>query len=93
MLVSFAEKKNWGMCGMLPQMWGISYGVSQYNFVYGLPEMRCPPCCVREERKVFVFDDTRSEEELAKNRYARLTRYAAKINEIVKQLWQLYHNN
>ena len=34
--------------------------------------------------KVSVFDDTRFEEELAKKRHARLTRYAAKINEIVK---------
>ena len=24
----FCGGKNWGMCGMLPQMWGISYGVS-----------------------------------------------------------------
>lgn len=47
----FCGGKNWGMCGLLPQMWGISYGVSQYNFVYGLPGMRCPPCCVREERQ------------------------------------------
>ena len=39
--------------------------------------------CVKKG-KVSVFDDTRSEEELAKKRHARLTRYAAKINEIVK---------
>jgi hypothetical protein len=24
----FCGGKNWGMCGLLPQMWGISYGVS-----------------------------------------------------------------
>lgn len=24
----FCGGKNWGMCGMLPQMWGVSYGVS-----------------------------------------------------------------
>lgn len=51
--------------------------------------MVCPECGAHlvvmvKKGKVFVFNDTRSEEELAKKRYARLTRYAAKINEIVK---------
>ena len=60
--------------------------------------MVCPECGARlvvmvKKGQVSVFDDTRSEEELAKKRHARLTRYAAKINEIVKYLWQLYHNN
>ena len=39
--------------------------------------------CVKKG-KVSVFDDIRSEEELAKKRHAQLTRYDAKINEIVK---------
>lgn len=54
-----------------------------------LEYMVCPECGARlvvcvKKGKVSVFDDTRSEEELAKKRHARLTRYAAKINEIVK---------
>ena len=35
--------------------------------------------------KVSVFDDNRSEEELAKKRHARLTGYAAKLNKLGKQ--------
>lgn len=51
--------------------------------------MVCPECGARlvvcvKKGKVSVFDDTRYEEELAKKRHARLTRYSAKINEIVK---------
>ena len=51
--------------------------------------MVCPECGARlvvcvKKGKVSVFDDTRSEEELAKKRHACLTRYAAKINEITK---------
>lgn len=34
--------------------------------------------------KVSVFDDNRSEEELAKKRHARLTGYAAKLNKLGK---------
>ena len=46
--------------------------------------MVCPECGARlvvcvKKGKVSVFDDTRSEEELAKKRHARLTRYAAKF--------------
>lgn len=66
MLVSSAEEKNWGMYSMLSQMWGISYGVSHYNFVYSLPGMWFPPCWVCEEGKVSVFNDARSEEETAR---------------------------
>lgn len=80
----FCGGKNWEMCGMLPQMWGISYGVSSTTSY-----MVCPECGARlvvcvKKGKVSVFDDTRSEEKLAKKRHARLTRYAAKINEIVR---------
>ncbi len=51
--------------------------------------MVCSECGARlvvcvKKGKVSVFDDTRSEEELAKKRHARLTRYAVKINEIVR---------
>ncbi len=88
----FSGGKNWGMRGLLPQMWWIYYGVSQYNFVYGLPGMRCSPCCVREERQGTVFDDNRSEEELAKKRHARLTGYAAKLNKLGKQQLDLQLN-
>lgn len=45
--------------------------------------MRCPSCCVREERQG-IRDDNRSEEELAKKRHARLTGYAAKLNKLDK---------
>lgn len=49
----------------------------------------CPECgaflvvCVKKG-KVSVFNDNRSEEELAKKRHARLTGYAAKLNKLGK---------
>lgn len=51
--------------------------------------MVCPECGTRlvvcvKHGKVSVFDDTRSDEELAKQRHARLTRYAARLNGRVK---------
>ena len=50
----------------------------------------CPECGARlvvcvKKGKVSVFDDNRSEEELAKKRHARLTGYAAKLNKLGKQ--------
>lgn len=52
--------------------------------------MVCPECGARlvvcvKKGKVSVFDDNRSEEELAKKRHARLTGYAAKLNKLGKQ--------
>ena len=51
--------------------------------------MVCPECGARlvvcvKKGKVSVFDDNRSEEELAKKRHARLTGYAAKLNKLGK---------
>ena len=51
--------------------------------------MVCPECgnrvvvCVKNGR-VSVFDDTRSEEELAEKRHERLTGYAAKFKKLIK---------
>lgn len=50
----------------------------------------CPECGARlvvcvKKGKVSVFDDNRSEEELAKKRHARLTGYAAKLNKLGNQ--------
>ena len=57
--------------------------------------MVCPECGARlvvcvKKGKVSVFDDNRSEEELAKKRHARLTGYAAKLNKLGKQ-HQIYN--
>ncbi len=84
MLVSFAEKKT-GECVVCCHRCGAFLMESASTTSY----MVCPECGARlvvcvKKGKVSVFDDTRSEEELAKKRHARLTRYAAKINEIVK---------
>lgn len=59
--------------------------------------MVCPECGVRlvvcvKKGKVSVFDDNRSEEELAKKRHARLTGYAAKLNKLGKQQLDLQLN-
>ena len=80
MLVSFAEEKT-GECVVCCHRCGAFLMESASTTSY----MVCPECsanlvvCVKKG-KVSVFDDTRSEEELAKKRHARLTRYAAKIN-------------
>lgn len=84
MLVSFAEEKT-GKCVVCCHRCGAFLMESASTTSY----MVCPECGTRlvvcvKKGKVSVFDDTRSEEELAKKRHARLTRYAAKINEIVK---------
>ncbi len=84
MLVSFAEKKT-GECVACCHRCGAFLMESASTTSY----MVCPECGARlvvcvKKGKVSVFYDTRSEEELAKKRHARLTRYAAKINEIVK---------
>ena len=84
MLVSFAEKKT-GECDIV----NIGLHFILMESASTTSYMVCPEygarlvVCVKKG-KVSVFDDTRSEEELAKKRHARLTRYAAKINEIVK---------
>ena len=59
--------------------------------------MVCPECGARlvvcvKKGKVSVFDDNRSEEELAKKRHARLTGYAAKLNKLGKQQLDLQFN-
>ena len=84
MLVSFAEKKT-GKCMVCCHRCGAFLMESASTTSY----MVCTECGARlvvcvKKGKVSVFDDTRYEEELAKKRHARLTRYAAKINEIVK---------
>jgi transcriptional regulator with XRE-family HTH domain len=60
--------------------------------------MVCPECGARlvvcvKKGKVSVFDDNRSEEELAKKRHARLTGYAAKLNKLGKSAISNYENN
>ena len=84
MLMSSAEEKT-GECVVCCHRCGAFLMESASTTSY----MVCPECGARlvvcvKKGKVSVFDDTRSEEELAKKRHACLTRYAAKINEITK---------
>ena len=86
MLVSFAEEKT-GECVVCCHRCGAFLMESASTTSY----MVCPECGARlvvmvKKGKVSVFNDTRSEEELAKTRHARLTRYAAKINKITEIL-------
>ena len=87
MLVSFADE-NTGECVVCCHRCGAFLMESASTTSY----MVCPECGARlvvmvKKGKVSVFNDTRSEEELAKTRHARLTRYAAKINKITEVLY------
>ena len=80
----FAEEKT-GECVVCCHRCGAFLMESASTTSY----MVCPECGARlvvmvKKGKVSVFNDTRSEEELAKTRHARLTRYAAKINKITE---------
>ena len=81
MLVSFAEEKT-GECVVCCHRCGAFLMESVSTTLY----MVCTECGARlvvcvKKGKVSVFDDTRSEEELAKKRHARLTRYAPRLTK------------
>ena len=84
MLVSFAEEKT-GECVVCCHRCGAFLMELASTTSY----MVCPECGARlvvcvKKGNVSVFDDTRSEEELAKKRHARLTRDAGEISDGVR---------
>ena len=84
MLVSSAEEKT-EECMVCCHRCGAFLMESAITTSYRVcPEYGACLVVMVKKGKVSVFNDTRSEEETAKKRYARLTRYVVNINEIVK---------